>query len=170
MAHHGEEITNAVYDVINWSWSDHGDPPASVGALHIGEGYPIDYVDRSTKYPAVLLIKTDWPAVTHHPKITTEIYRLEIYVVEELPTTSSSKKETAIRQRAHSVVTNMLSAADTDDTDIDLDYPLGLSYVEDIRWMGTAVRDEIQELIDAMGMQYVTARIDFEIQAKGTER
>jgi hypothetical protein len=32
------------------------------------------------------------------------------------------------------------------------------------------VRDEVQELIESMGLDLVTIREDFEIQAHGTER
>lgn len=173
MASHGEEITTRVYDICDWSWlfegGDHGTAPATVTVYSKNEGYPIEYVDREERLPALFFVKEGgWPIITHYPRHTTEIYRLSIYAVDTLP--STGYPETSIRRLIDNVIINMLASTDTHVEAYDLDYKMNLPYVEDVRWMGTEVRDEVQEFLDAMGLQLISARADFEIQAHGSQR
>lgn len=168
MAYHGSEITDSLYECIDWSWEGHGDAPAAVSLEAIVEGYPLEVLDRDSRLPAAYLMKTEWPAVVHYPKFVQETYAFQLYVVDELP--ASGFPEEAVRELAYNIRTNILAAADPTVEAYNLDSPLGLSYVEDVRWMGTFVRDEMQELIDAMAMDLISVRMDFEIQAHGTER
>lgn len=172
MAHHGEELANALYDVIDWSWlndgGSHGTAPASVSVEAIVEGHPLEYVDSSSKLPAVVMMKPNWPLVTHYPKFVMETYEVQLYVIDEPPTTGFP--EEAIRELAYNIRTNILAAADPTVEAYDLDYPLNLSYVEDVRWLGDFVRDEVQEWIEAMGLGLLSVRMDFQIQCHGTDR
>lgn len=168
MAHHGEEITDALYNIITWEWEGHGDPPATVSLEAIVEGYPFEWLDRDNKLPAAFLVKPEWPGVTTMPQFVAEVYILQIFIVNELP--ASGYPNEAIRELAYNVRTNMLASADTSVAAYNLDYPMNLSYIEDVRWTGTYVRDEVQELIESMGLDLVSCRVDFEIQAHGTER
>lgn len=173
MAHHGEEITDQIYNIISWSWDGHGNAPASVSLVAVVEGYPFEYLDRDDKLPAAFLVKPEWPSVIHFPKFVEETYVLQIYVVNELPAYNAETPvypEEAIRELAYNIRTNLLAAADTSVEAYDLDYPWNLSYIEDVKWTGTFVRDEMQELIDSMGLDLISCRVDFEIQAHGTER
>lgn len=172
MAHHGESISEAIYSVLQWSeegWGAHGDPPAEVAIENVGEGWPHEYVDRDGSLPALFIVKDrGWPAIEHYPKFIVEKYAFSVYAVDTLPT--SGYPETEIRRLLHNVVTNILASKDLEDEDLAFTYPMDLSYIEDIKWMGTEVRDEVQELLDSMGLELISARADFEIQAKGTER
>jgi hypothetical protein len=168
MTYHGEEITDAIYSILNWSWASHGTAPAAIDIKAIVEGYPFEYLDRDDDLPAAFLVKPEWPRVSHYPKFVEEVYVLQIYIVDELP--ASGFPEEAIREMGYKVRTNMLASADTTTSARNLASPMGLSYVEDVRWTGSYVRDEVQELIESMGLDLVTIREDFEIQAHGTER
>jgi len=169
MASHGEEITEVLYDIVDWSWSGHGPAPSSVTIHSKNEGYPLAFIDRDTaRQPALFFVKGDWPAVVHHPKITTETYRLSIYITDRLP--SSGYPETSIRRKMDSIVTNILASKDTDTPTYNLTYPMGLNYIEDIRWIGTFMEDEVQELINALELGLVSAMSMWEIQAYGTQR
>ena len=168
MVYHGETISTQLFSILTWAWTGHGTAPASITLKAIVEGYPFEYLDRDDDLPAAFLVKPEWPRVSHYPKFVEEIYTLQIYIVDELP--ASGFPEEAIREMGYKVRTNMLASADTTTSTRNLASPMGLSYVEDVRWTGSYVRDEVQELIESMGLDLVTIREDFEIQAHGTER
>jgi len=171
MASHGEEITEKLYQVCDWSWTGHGTAPATAVVYSKNEGYPIEYIDRGERLPALFFVKEGgWPSIVHYPNHTTETYRLSIYAVDKIPTTGTGYVETAIRSLIDNVVTNMIASTNTDVAEYALTGKMDLPYVEDVRWIGTEVRDDIQEFIEAMGLQLISARADFEIYAHGTRR
>ncbi len=168
MASHGEEITEALYGIVDWSWSGHGDPPATVSFNTKTEEHPLEYIDRSQRLPALFFSKTAWPSIIHHPKIVTEVYRLRIYIVDNMP--ASGYPETAIRQKADAVTTNILASADYTNPAYNLSGRMNLSYVEDVRYLGTFIEEEMAELINALGLSLVSVASDYEIHAYGTLR